>query len=145
MLVLAAAPVADLIKGYEMKVSDEGDAVELYMPLEVGLKWLELRKLSPTSESALEEYRKASPAALLPVTFPLLLLFGDADADVPPELIRHYAAEAAGELVTTVEVPGADHFQVVDASSACWQSHVRPALAELLGRHWGAEAARALL
>ena len=41
MLVLAAAPVADLVKGYEMKVSDEGDAVELYMPLEVGLQAVE--------------------------------------------------------------------------------------------------------
>ena len=79
------------------------------------------------------------------MTFPLLLLFGDADLDVPPELMRHYGRQAAGELVTVLEVPGADHFQVVDASSGCWQSHVRPALAELLGRHWGKEAARALL
>ena len=41
----------------------------------------------------------------LPVTFPLLLAYGDADADVPPLLVRSYAEQAkasAPEMVTTV-------------------------------------------
>ena len=40
----------------------------------------------------------------LPVTFPLLLAFGDADTDVPPALVRSYAEQAtasAPEMVTT--------------------------------------------
>eukprot|EP00435_Cladocopium_sp_Y103_P031635 s3333_g8.t1 len=133
-LVLAAAPVADLVKGFEMKVSDEGDAVELYM------------KQPPTS--GLEEYRKASPAALLPVTFPLLLAYGDADADVQPALVRSYAEQAtasAPELVTTVEIPGADHFHIVNAESEAWRQAIVPALAKLVGVHFSAAAAASLM
>ncbi|CAL1137137.1 unnamed protein product [Cladocopium goreaui] len=135
-LVLAAAPVADLVKGFEMKVSDEGDAVELYM------------KQPPTSDVGLEEYRKASPAALLPVTFPLLLAYGDADADVPPLLVRSYAEQAkasAPEMVTTVEIPGADHFHIVNAESEAWRQAIVPALAKLVGVHFGADAAASLM
>ena len=39
------------------------------------------------------------------MTFPLLLAYGDADADVPPLLMRSYAEQAkasAPEMVTTV-------------------------------------------
>lgn len=133
-VVLAAAPVADLVKGFEMKVSDEGDAVELYM------------KQSPAE--GLEEYRKASPAALLPVTFPLLLAFGDADTDVPPALVRSYAEQAtasAPEMVTTVEIPGADHFHIVNADSEAWRQAVVPALAKIVGVHFDASAAASLM
>ncbi|CAK9056912.1 unnamed protein product [Durusdinium trenchii] len=134
-LVLAAAPVADLVKGYEMKVSDEGDAVELYM------------KQPPTSESALEAYRLASPAANLPVSFPLLIVYGDADADVPPELVKAYAHAAragAPALVSVLEISQADHFQVVDATSDAWRQAIVPALAQLVRQHYGEEAAMAL-
>merc|ERR1712203_1133090 len=72
--VIAAAPVADLMKGHEMRVSDEGNAVELYM------------KCKPDADGGLLEYQKASPAALLPLSFPLLVVQGDSDADVPPQL-----------------------------------------------------------
>eukprot|EP00434_Breviolum_minutum_P012392 symbB.v1.2.010913.t1/scaffold697.1/size171729/4 len=129
-VVLAAAPVADLVKAYEMKVSDEGDAVELYM------------KQTPTTEASLEEYRKASPAALLPVPFPLLVAFGDADADVPPQLVRDYATAARA---STVEIPGADHFDVVNAKSEAWQKAIIPALAKLLREHFDPAAAEAVL
>ncbi|CAK9056968.1 Hypothetical protein (Fragment) [Durusdinium trenchii] len=120
-LVLAAAPVADL----EMKVSDEGDAVELYM------------KQPPTSESALEAYRLASPAANLPVSFPLLIVYGDADADVPPELVKAYAHAAragAPALVSVLEISQADHFQVVDATSDAWRQARRTGGQMRLGR-----------
>ncbi|CAJ1341187.1 unnamed protein product [Effrenium voratum] len=133
--VLAAAPVADLVLGHELKVSDEGDAVELYM------------KQAPTSPEALAEYRKASPAALLPVSFPLLVAFGDADKDVPPDLVRSYAkaaASSAPSLVSVLEIPGADHFDVVNAGSAAWLGHVVPGLGTLLEAHWGPDAAGAL-
>jgi len=133
-VVLAAAPVADLVKGHELRVSDEGDAVELYM------------KMKPDSEG-IAEYNKASPSALLPVTFPLCVVFGDADVDVPPELVRAYAQQAkssAPELVSIVEIAEADHFDVVNASSECWSQHVIPALRDVVMKQFGESAAAAL-
>lgn len=35
----------------------------------------------------------------LPVPFPLLVAFGDADADVPPQLVRDYATAARASTV----------------------------------------------
>ena len=133
-LVIAAAPVADLVRGYELQVSDEGDAVELYM------------KQAPTGPGV-EEYQKASPAALLPVTFPLCLVYGDGDADVPPDLVRAYAKDAkssAPELVSVLEIAGADHFAIVDARTEVWLQQIVPFLAEAVGKHLGQEAASAL-
>ncbi|CAE7239301.1 unnamed protein product [Symbiodinium sp. CCMP2592] len=133
-IVVAAAPVADLIRGYELKVSDEGDAVERYM------------KQAPTG-SGLEEYRKASPSALLPVTFPLCLVYGDSDTDVPPDLVRTYAKDAkssAPALVSVLEIAGADHFQIVDARTDVWLAHIVPALREMIGERLGQAAASAL-
>ncbi|CAE7876964.1 unnamed protein product [Symbiodinium necroappetens] len=133
-IVVASAPVADLIRGYELKVSDEGDAVERYM------------KQAPTA-SGLEEYRKASPAALLPVTFPLCVVYGDSDTDVPPDLVRAYAKDAkasAPALVSVLEIPGADHFQIVDARTDIWLARIVPVLREMIGQHFGQAAASTL-
>eukprot|EP00933_Yihiella_yeosuensis_P081291 TRINITY_DN9487_c1_g1_i2.p1 TRINITY_DN9487_c1_g1~~TRINITY_DN9487_c1_g1_i2.p1 ORF type:complete len:298 (+),score=75.20 TRINITY_DN9487_c1_g1_i2:44-937(+) len=135
--VLAAAPVADLVRGYEMKISDEGDAVELYM------------KQAPKDETSEAEYRKASPASLLPVKFPLVIAFGDKDSDVPPELVSEYGkaakASAPPSLVSVIEVTGADHFDVVNAGSEAWLKHICPALAEMAERAgWGKASAQAL-
>ncbi|CAE8629858.1 unnamed protein product [Polarella glacialis] len=134
-LVLAAAPVADLVRAHEMRVSDEGDAVELYM------------RQAPDGPSAESEYRKASPAALLPVQFPLLVAYGDKDADVPPQLVADYAQAAQSqspELVSIAKIPDADHFDVVNASSKAWIDYIVPSLADLAARHWGEAAAAAL-
>mmetsp|Transcript_95296 Transcript_95296/g.307587 ORF Transcript_95296/g.307587 Transcript_95296/m.307587 type:complete len:276 (+) Transcript_95296:2-829(+) len=133
--VLALAPVADLVRGHELRVSDEGDAVELYMGRQ------------PSGEG-LAEYGRASPAALLPVDFPLLVAYGDQDQDVPPALVRDYAEaarEGAPELVSVVEAPGADHFDVVDAGSAVWLEQIVPSFAAILDQELGEAAAMALL
>eukprot|EP00929_Paragymnodinium_shiwhaense_P069813 TRINITY_DN35248_c0_g1_i2.p1 TRINITY_DN35248_c0_g1~~TRINITY_DN35248_c0_g1_i2.p1 ORF type:complete len:319 (+),score=63.20 TRINITY_DN35248_c0_g1_i2:85-1041(+) len=136
LVVLAAAPVADLVRGHEMKVSDEGDAVELYM------------KCKPEGEAALQEYAKASPAALLPASFPLLVVFGEKDADVPPELIRGYVSAATEKspagMVQSVQLPDSDHFDIVQSGSSAWKSSIVPALADLVERAFDAEAANAL-
>ena len=133
-LVVAAAPVADLVRAHELRVSDEGDAVERYM------------KQLPTG-AGLTEYEKASPAALLPITFPLCVVYGDQDADVPPDLVRAYAEDAkrsAPELVLTVEIPGADHFQIVNAESEAWLMHIVPRIADAVRANFGDAAASAL-
>lgn len=133
-LVLAAAPVADLVEGHRMQVSDEGDAVELYM------------KCLPEDDGG--EYAKASPAALLPVTFPVLVAYGDNDADLPPALVSGYcdsARSGSPDLVREVKIPGADHFDIVNAGSSAWLEHIVPALAVMIGARWSSEAADALL
>lgn len=135
-LVLAMAPVADLIKGHEMRVSDDGDAVESYM------------KCTPEADGALEQYSLASPASLLPVTFPVLVACGDKDTDVPLELVTHYT-EAAKSMdtsgyVTDLAVPGADHFDVVNTNSTAWKESIVPVLAQLMEKHIDASAAAAV-
>mmetsp|Transcript_8764 Transcript_8764/g.24069 ORF Transcript_8764/g.24069 Transcript_8764/m.24069 type:complete len:312 (-) Transcript_8764:52-987(-) len=132
--VVACAPVADLAKGHEMRVSDEGDAVELYM------------KCKPDDEAGRAAYARASPSALLPVTFPVVVAFGDNDKDVPPELVAGYVDEASSSapgLVRVAFCPDADHFDVVNAGSAAWKEHIVPALAAVLGAK-APEAAAAL-
>jgi pimeloyl-ACP methyl ester carboxylesterase len=64
-------------------LSDEGDAVELYM------------KCTPADPGGAERYRAASPAAQLPVKVPLLLAIGDKDADVPPDMVLEFHASCA--------------------------------------------------
>eukprot|EP00931_Biecheleriopsis_adriatica_P086288 TRINITY_DN60998_c0_g1_i1.p1 TRINITY_DN60998_c0_g1~~TRINITY_DN60998_c0_g1_i1.p1 ORF type:complete len:362 (-),score=76.53 TRINITY_DN60998_c0_g1_i1:9-1094(-) len=132
-LVMAVAPVADLLLGHKLRVSDEGDAVELYM------------KQAPDSNIALAEYRKASPADLLPVSFPLLIVYGEADKDVPPILMASYAeaalARSVSGLVSVVKISDADHFAVVNADSRAWTDHILPAIAARLD----SSAAAALL
>lgn len=134
LLVLACAPVADLVRGHQMKVSDDGDAVPLYMKC--------------TPDESPEAYAAASPAALLPVTFEAIVAYGDSDKDVPPDLIQAYAKAAkdgSPELVEEVVVPGADHFDVVNVESAAWKDVIAPAVAAAVKRCFGEAAGGALL
>ena len=77
-------------------------------------------------------YAAASPASLLPLGVPQLLVHGAADDVVPPAQSRDYAARArtAGDRVQLVELPGADHFDVIDPAHRAWQEVARrlPAL-----------------
>ena len=60
----------------------------------------------------------ASPAALAPLGVPLLLVHGDADDVVPVSQSRALAAlDPAAELV---ELPGVDHFEVIEPASTAW-------------------------
>ncbi len=71
-----------------------------------------------------ERYQLASPAALLPLGVPQVLIHGTADDRVPVEISRDYAARAraAGDQLTLVELPGVDHFALIDPHSAAWQT-----------------------
>lgn len=73
-----------------------------------------------------DRYAAASPAALLPLGVPQLLVHGGADADVPPEQSRVYAgaARAAGDEVELVEFADADHLDVIDPGHAAWSAVV---------------------
>lgn len=104
------AAVADLALAHEMDIGSS--AVEGLM------------RRSP--QDGPQRYRSASPAELVPLGADQLLVHGDADDSVPIEIARSYAATAkkAGDDVTLIEVPGGDHFVVIDPSSDAWRNVV---------------------
>jgi acetyl esterase/lipase len=67
-------------------------------------------------------YVDASPAEQLPLGVPQLVVQGDADGPDFLDLSRLYAAaaRAAGDEVELIELPGADHFDVISPESAAW-------------------------
>ncbi|MBZ5702924.1 MAG: alpha/beta hydrolase [Acidobacteriia bacterium] len=69
-----------------------------------------------------ERYAVASPAALLPLSVPQVLLHGDADDRVPVSISRDYArsARAAGDRVSYIELPGVGHFEFINPDSVPW-------------------------
>ena len=69
-----------------------------------------------------ERYAVASPAALLPLGVPQLLVHGARDDLVPPGQSRDYAAaaRASGDAVDLVELGDADHFDVIETSDPAW-------------------------
>ncbi len=75
---------------------------------------------SPTSVP--DHYRLGSPLARLPLGVPQLLVHGPDDTLVPVSQSRTYAAaaKAAGDQVDLIEVPGADHFSVIDPGHKAW-------------------------
>jgi acetyl esterase/lipase len=73
-----------------------------------------------------DHYASASPAELLPISVPQVLIHGDRDDRVPVEVSRTYAqkALAAGDPVTLLELQGVDHFALIDATSDAWAQSV---------------------
>jgi acetyl esterase/lipase len=64
----------------------------------------------------------ASPIERLPLRVSALLIHGDADRNVPVQQSRAYAAaaRAAGDACELHELPGAEHFEVVDPGGRAW-------------------------
>jgi acetyl esterase/lipase len=67
-------------------------------------------------------YADTSPRALLPLGVGQLVVSGSEDGIVPASFGRDYAkaATAAGDDVTTLDLPGADHFALIDPISSGW-------------------------
>ncbi|GAC1566834.1 MAG: hypothetical protein NVS3B14_10980 [Ktedonobacteraceae bacterium] len=82
--------------------------------------------LGDSFPNAPERYAVASPAAMLPLGVPQILLHGARDSNVPIEISRKYAAAAkeAGDPVTYMELEGIDHFDVIDPRSSAWAKTV---------------------
>lgn len=78
--------------------------------------------LGGSPEEVPERYEAASPAALVPLGTPQVLIHGTEDDSVPLQMSQVYAATAgvAGDKVTLIELQGADHFTLIDANSAAW-------------------------
>jgi acetyl esterase/lipase len=70
-----------------------------------------------------ERYRLGSPAALLPLGKPQLLLHGLADGSVPVWLSELYVrtAEAWGDAATYVPLPGVGHMELISGIGAPFQ------------------------
>ncbi|KAJ8599684.1 hypothetical protein CTAYLR_004736 [Chrysophaeum taylorii] len=110
--------VADLVAGFERRLSDEGDAVERFMGV-------------PYDKDP-DLYRRASPIhAMLPLKTPTLIVTGTDDVDVPVDMTRAFAtaaAEAARRAPAEAEAPpphyvellGADHYTPLDATTPHW-------------------------
>ena len=69
-----------------------------------------------------ERYAAASPASLLPLGVPVLLVHGGRDDIVPPSQSRDYAdaARVAGDSVELGEAAEADHFDVIEPDHELW-------------------------
>jgi len=69
-----------------------------------------------------ERYVAASPATLLPLGVPQVLIHGTNDDSVPIQLSQAYAnaARTLNDPLTYIELEGVDHFDVIDPHSHAW-------------------------
>jgi len=67
-------------------------------------------------------YGDTSPRALLPLGVKQLIVSGDSDGIVPASFGRDYvkAAASAGDHTEPLDLPGADHFALIDPVSPGW-------------------------
>ena len=105
--VVSLAGVPDLIEGARRGVYER--AIELLMG---GLP-----------EAVPDRYVDASPAEQLPLGTAQVLIHGLRDLADNVDMNRGYArrARGAGDAVEMVELPEADHFDVIDPGSAAWE------------------------
>lgn len=78
-------------------------------------------------------YADTSPRALLPLGVPQIIAAGERDGIVPSGFARSYAAAAAvaGDRAELLEIPGADHFALINPGSSAWAA-VRARILALL-------------
>ena len=100
--VLALAPVADLAVAYALGL-DGGAVRDL---------------LGGSPQEVPDRYAAADPCALAPFGVPVTVLHGTEDANVPVGLSRTLAARDPG--VTYLELPGIEHFALIDPESVAW-------------------------
>jgi pimeloyl-ACP methyl ester carboxylesterase len=84
-----------------------------------------------------ERYEQASPARLLPLGVPQVVVIGEYEDFVPREYAEEYvqAAQQAGDLVKLVVIPRAGHFEIASPRSGAWpiiQRSIRSLLAGAL-------------
>jgi acetyl esterase/lipase len=104
--VVSLAGVCDLKSGLRERIGQ--DAVREFM--------------AGTPAERPDAYAIADPLALLPSGVNVLLVHGDVDDRVPVEQSRRYAraALAAGDRCELLELPGVDHFALIDPRSPAW-------------------------
>lgn len=85
------------------------------------------RLLGGMPDKRLERYSVASPAELLPLGVPQLLVHGGRDGTVPAEMSRRYVERAlgAGDPVELVVLSDDGHFEHLDPGSEAWGAVIR--------------------
>ena len=105
--VAGLAPVANLRRCWELHLSNDA-VVEL---------------IGGTPDEFPDRYRAADPAGR-PTPVPRVLIHGSADDIVPVDISRTYPLPAR-----IVEIPGADHFGLIDPTSTAWPEVMREIVA----------------
>jgi acetyl esterase/lipase len=102
--VVSLAGVPDLVRAYDIGFQGVGTLMG-GSPVEVP-----------------QRYDTGSPAALLPLGIPQLLVHGTADAVVPEQLSVEYQreAKARGDEVRLEQLQNVGHFELIDPTSAAW-------------------------
>jgi acetyl esterase/lipase len=115
--VVSLAGVVDLQRAYQLHLSN--DAVVEF-----------LRGAPPEVP---DHYREADPMQLSIANARQWLIHGTSDDTVPPALSRDYVVrkQSAKENVHLLEIPGADHFDLVDPKSDAWKQVEHTVLALL--------------
>jgi acetyl esterase/lipase len=75
-----------------------------------------------TPDNVPDNYRAASPGALLPLRVPHVLIWGEHESFMPRSLAAEYVnrAQAAGDDATLRVVPGAGHFEIASPQTSAW-------------------------
>jgi acetyl esterase/lipase len=104
--VVPLAPVADLRRAWELKLSNSVVA----------------EFLGGSPQAVPDRYGAASPIELAPLGVRQRLLHGANDDVVPISMSRAYvaAARAKGDDATLTEPEGAGHFELIDPRSSAW-------------------------
>jgi acetyl esterase/lipase len=81
-----------------------------------------------------DRYRAGNPGDLLPFHIPQILIQGDADDQIPPELPGRWVdlARHHGDVASAKMIVGVDHLEVADPESRAWPA-VLNAVQQLLG------------
>lgn len=71
-----------------------------------------------------QTYEWASPAALLPIAIPQVLVHGLADTTVPPSMSENYQKRAseAGDPVRYLGLEGVEHREVINPAGSAWKA-----------------------
>ena len=91
--------------------------------------------LKGSFEEVPERYSDASPAALLPLGIPQVLIHGTTDESVPLQMSQEYMAKAtaAHDMITFIEREGVAHLALIDPTSEVWSITLEE-LGKLLAR-----------
>ncbi|MDG4761251.1 prolyl oligopeptidase family serine peptidase [Micromonospora sp. WMMD710] len=104
--VLALAPVADLGEAYRRDL-DSGAVAAL---------------LGGGPAEVPDRYAVADPRMLVPVRTRTVIVHGSEDRQVPVAMSRDFvaAARGAGSDISLLELPGHEHFGLIDPESSAW-------------------------
>jgi acetyl esterase/lipase len=103
---ISLAGVSDLLMGWQRKLGN-GAVAEL---------------IGGSPDAMPERYAAASPAEMLPLGVPQVLIHGTADDRVPFDMSEAYTAkaQAAGDYARLITLPRVDHFALIDPTSHAW-------------------------